>query len=98
MKVTKIQITKNWGVRPTNENIIIAGSVWCVEKGEQYDLVQFGVDEISGYMWRESLCVPCGTSEEEAMRLSQQYADTITDDDVKGYKEFIEFCEKYGWD
>ena len=49
--VDKIEIKRNWGVRP-NDYEVYLGKLWCVEKGEPYDCVQFSVKELQKpYLW-----------------------------------------------
>ena len=96
--VDKIEIKRNCGVRP-NDNAVYLGKLWRVEKGEPYDSVQFSVKELQKpYLWCTMLCVKCGTSEEEINELVRDYAGTITDEQVRGYRSFLEDGEKWGWD
>ena len=96
--IKKIKISRNWGKRPT-DNAIYCGMAWGVEKGEPYDLVQFSIHELNKpYFWNMSLCVKCGTSEEEINKLVEEYAETITDKDIAEYIDFLEQGEKWGWD
>lgn len=92
-----IQISRSWGVRPT-DNAIYIGCAWMVEPGELYDLVQFSINEINGYYWRTSICVPEGTSEDEINKIVKEYINTLSDEDIKEYKDFLDFGNKYGWD
>ena len=95
--IKNIKIHRNWGKRPT-DNAIYCGMVWGVEKGEPYDLVQFSINELGKpYFWNISFCSPCGMSEEEIRGNVEEYAKTITDKDIKGYRDFLEYGEKWGW-
>lgn len=93
----EINIHRNWGTRPT-DNVIYLNHAWYVDKGEAYDLVQFSINEIVGYYWNTSLCVPAGTSEKEINRIVAEYVEAITDADIKEYQKFLDFGNKYGWD
>ncbi len=93
--VRNISIHRNYGERPT---YIVMNRVWGVEPGEKYDLVQFSVDNIEKYYWRESLCFPAGTNEEKIKEEVEKYANNINDEDVASYKSFLDFGEKWGWD
>lgn len=94
----KINIYRNWGIRPDG-NVIIAGNIYYnVEKGEPYDLVQFSINEITGYFWNESICVPLNTSDDDIKKIVEEYITTITDDDIKDYQRFLDDGNKYGWD
>ena len=96
--VKKIYISRNYGKRPT-DNAIYGGCNWCVEKGQQYDLVQFSINELQKpYFWRIALCIECGTSEEKINELVRYYAETITDEEMHNYQSFLEDGEKWGWD
>lgn len=94
----KINIYRNWGIRPDG-NAIIAGNIYYdVEKGKPYDLVQFSISEINGYYWNDTLCVPVGTEEDEINRIVNEYVATITEADIKEYQRFLDYGNKYGWD
>ena len=94
----EINIYRNWGIRPDG-NEIIAGNIYCdVEKGKPYDLVQFSINEINGYYWNETICVPLNTSDEDIKKIVEEYITTITDDDIKDYQRFLDDGNKYGWD
>lgn len=97
--IKNIKVSRNWGKRPDNENIYI-GDVWFIEKGEEYDLLQFTINELDmGFYWNDSLCVPCGKTEEELLEIAKDYAkNQITDESIKSYRRFLEFGQKYGWD
>ena len=96
--IDKIEIKRNSGVRP-NDYAVYLGKLWCVEKGEPYDCVQFSVKELQKpYLWCTMLCVKCVTSEEEINELVRDYAETITDEEIHGYRQFLEDGEKWGWD
>ena len=96
--IKEIKISRNCGKRPT-DNLIYCGYNWRIEKGEPYDLVQFSINELKKpYYWNESLCVRCGTSEDEIEKLAEEYASEITDGEIKLFKEFLEFGEEYGFD
>lgn len=97
--IKSISRSRNWGVRPTN-NIILAGHIWLVEKGQPYDLVQFSINELDkSYFWNEHLCVPCDWEEDVVERVVKGYAeDEITEKDIKAYRQFLEDGEKWGWD
>lgn len=95
-----ISISRNWGERPTG-NVILGNMAFAnVEKGQRYDLVQFSINELNKpYMWRESIGVPCGISEEEIKEIVLEYIEKfITDKDIKSYLDFLEMGEKWGWD
>ena len=97
-KVTKINISRNWAKRPT-DNSIIEGHVWGVAKGEPYDLVQFGIEDIEGYYWNKCLCFPVGMPEDEIKQEVEEYAkNNISDEEIAHYKWFLECGEKWGWD
>ena len=97
--IKSISRSKNWGVRPTN-NIILAGHIWLVEKGQPYDLVQFSINELDKpYFWKEHLCVPCDWEEGVVERVIKRYAENeITEKDINNYRQFLEDGEKWGWD
>ncbi len=94
----EIRISREWGTRPT-DNSTYVGDAWYVEKGEKYDLVSFMIGEVDNYYWHTSLCLPCGTSEEEARKKAEEYAQNeITQEEIDSYKRFLSYGEKYGWD
>lgn len=97
--IKSIETNRNWGVRPS-DNVIDFGFVWKVKKGEQYDLVEFTINELGNkpYYWAESLCVPIGMTDKEIEKIVKDYVKTITDEDIKNYKEFLEDGERWGWD
>lgn len=97
--IKKIRINRNWSTRPTDNGIYV-GDVWFVEKGEPYDLIQFSINELDmGYFWHTSLCVPCGISDEDALKMAEEYAkDNISQKSIDSYKHFLEYGQKYGWD
>lgn len=97
--IKKIQRSRNWSKRPIG-NIVLDGHIWLVEKGQDYDLVQFSINELDKpYFWRESICVPCDWEDEVVERVVKGYAeDEITEKDIKDYFEFLECGEKWGWD
>lgn len=93
-----INIHRNWGKRPEG-NITIEGNIYYgVEKGKPYDLIQFSINEINGYYWNNTLCVPVGTEEDEINRIVNEYVATITEADIKEYQKFLDYGNKYGWD
>lgn len=93
-----INIHRNWGTRP-NDNTIIAGNIYYgVKKGEDYDLVQVSINEISGYYWATTICVPVNTNEEDIKKIAIEFVKTISDEDVKEYQKFLDYGNKYGWD
>lgn len=91
-----IRISRNFGVRDTKTYTM--GDIWYVDEGEPYDLVQFSIKEIEGFMWPEALCVPCGTSEKEIDKLVKEKASAITEADIDEFKNFVEFGKTFGWD
>lgn len=99
--IKDLRISRNWGKRPESDNVIISGNVYVdVEKGQEYDMVQFSINELDKpYMWRKNLCVPCGTSKEQCREYAELFAkEFITDKDIQDYKRFLEDGEKWGWD
>lgn len=93
-----IEITKNYAIRPTG-NVNIAHCVWCVKGGEEYTLVKFSIEEIDGYLWVDSLCVPCSWGKRKIIKLTKEYCEKyITQEDIREYKSFLEDGEKWGWD
>lgn len=97
--IKDIKIHRNFGIRPNND-LIVVGNVWLVEKGQPYHLVQFTINELNKpYMWGACLCVPCDWEDKEIERVVKDYAqDEITEKDIIDYKSFIEDGEKWGWD
>lgn len=96
--IKSFEIKRNWSKRPVG-NVEIAGNIWGVKKGEEYDLVSFTLNETKkGYKWHQSLCVPCGASEKDIKKILHNVALSITDEDIASYDRFIENGEKYGWD
>lgn len=97
--IKSISRSRNRGIRPIN-NIIFAGYIWLVEKGQPYDLVQFSINELDkSYFWNEHFCVPCDWKEDVVERVVKRYAeDEITEKDIKAYRQFLEDGEKWGWD
>lgn len=98
--IKDIKISRNWGKRPTGNCSIAYQAYANVEQGEEYDLVQFSINELDKpYFWRSSIGVPCGTSEEDIKKIVEEYArDYITEQDIKDYRDFLESGEKWGWD
>ena len=94
----KVNIYRNWGIRPDGNTIIEGNIYYGVDKGEPYDLVQFSINEINGYYWNDTICVPIGTSEENINRIVNEFVKTITDADMKEYQRFLDYGNKYGWD
>lgn len=96
IKVKNITRNKNWGIRPT-DNGIMFGFIWLVERGEQYDLVQFTINGVKGYYWREKFCVPCEWTDEAVEKVVKQYVeDCISSEEVKLFAEFIKNIEEWG--
>lgn len=97
--IKNIKVSRKWATRPTG-NSIYPEMIWQVEKGQEYDLVQFSINELNKpYFWYESLCLPCGMSEEEIHEIVAQYVkERIDEQSIKDYKKFLEDGEKWGWD
>ena len=97
--IKDIDISRNWATRPTG-NCEIANMAWAeVEKGEEYDLVKFSINELNKpYYWKICFGFKCGTSEEDIRETVEDYAETITEQDIKDYRDFLECGEKWGWD
>lgn len=95
----KIERIRNRGKRPT-DNAVYCGSVWLVEKGEEFDLVQFTIKELKkSYYWREHLCVPCNWTDDEVEKAVREYVKNyISDKEIKDFTWFLEMGEKWGWD
>lgn len=94
----KITITHSVGKRPNN-NFEYVGHIWKIEPGQEYDAVQFTLKEINKpYCWKQTVCVPTNMPEEEVVKICQDVAKTITDEDIESYVEFLEYGEKFGWD
>lgn len=91
------KINKNRGVRP-DDYVIQVGKKWFVEKGEPYDLVQFSINEVKGFYWGDSLCVPTTMTEDEVKKLVDEEVKNISDTAVKSYNDFLDEGSKYGWD
>lgn len=87
---------KNFSTRPFSGEI--CGTIWYVEKGQEYDLIQIKIEEIERYFWDTHLAVPCNTSEETVEYLCKKFVETIDEKDVLAYKGFLEDGEKWGWD
>lgn len=70
-----------------------------VKKGEKYDLVQFSLKEMGDrrYFWREHIEVAPQTSEDEVLKIIEDYIKTITKEEIEGYKNFLDWGEKHGW-
>lgn len=95
--IKNISRTRKWGVRPLN--ISYVGEEWLVEIGEEYDLVQFSINEQKGsYYWYKSFNVPVDWEDEKVYAMISEYVKTITDKDVKDFNSFIETGEQWGWD
>lgn len=94
----KITIKNNAGKRPNN-NFEYVGYIWKIEPGQEYDMVQFTLEEINKpYYWKQNVCVPINLPEEEIVKICQDIAKTITDEDIESYVQFLEYGEKFGWD
>ena len=98
--IKDIQISKNWGARPTGNCENLNEVYYGVEKGQRYDLVQFSINELGKpYYWLQSICVPVDTSQEEIEEIVNEFArDHIKEEDIKYYQRFLEDGEKWGWD
>ena len=98
--IKSIEIMRNFGKRPTSDNVIIQSNNYIgIEKGQEYDLVKFSINELNKpYFWNETLCVPTGTSEDVAMKLASEFAANITEQSIKEYQNFLNDGEKWGWD
>ena len=94
--IKNIRIKRNFGVR--NAKYDNLGDIWYVKDGEPYDLVQFSIKEMEGFMWRDALCLPCGLSETEIREYVNDVSATITKSQIEEYKDFIEFGKTFGWD
>lgn len=92
----KINILRNWGRRNNSR----MNMVWQkdLKENEEYDLIQIGLEEIPRYYWKYSIGMKCGYSEEKIKNDIQEYIDTITDEEIKSYKRFLAYGEKWGWD
>lgn len=97
MKVDKLYIERNAGVRPLG-NVDIVGFTWFVERGQKYDLVSFTIKEFSGYVWYKKICVRCGYEEDKCMRLAQLFAKHIKPQELKYMKDMVEDFKRYGCD
>lgn len=97
--IKKIEILRKRGTRPTG-NAIFPEMIWQIEKGQEYDLVQFSINELDKpYWWYECLCLPCGMSEKNIRDIVEQYAkEQINQQDIEDYKSFLEDGERWGWD
>jgi hypothetical protein len=94
------RISRDWGERPTGNCEISNEVYWNVEKGQQYDLVQFSINELDKeYYWITSVGVPVGTSEKVVKEIIEEYAkEYIDEESIKSYRSFLEDGEKWGWD
>lgn len=93
----RIERNKNWASRPT-DNSISEGTIWCVEKGEEYDLVQFTIKEIDGYYWNQAVAFPVDADDNFIAEEIKGYCESIPEYAVKEYRSFLDFGNKYGWD
>ena len=97
--IKEIEITRNWGERPQGNCDIVGNVYFGVAKGEPYDLVRFKINELDkDYSWFDSLCVACGTSEALCNDIASLYAKTLTQKDIKDYRQFLIDGERWGWD
>lgn len=71
---------------------------WLVEKGEEYKIVKFIINEAIGYYFPLYLCVDKNLTKEEIEKLVKEYIADISDDQVKNFNAFLKFGETYGWD
>lgn len=94
--IKKFRINRNWSVRNGREY----GKVFYdVSVGEKYDLVNFIINELGiDIYWHTSLGVNLNTSKEEIDKYLNKYIKTITKQDIKDYRDFIDNGNKYGWD
>ena len=94
--IKKIEINRNWSYRNGREYYEV---FYNVPVSERYDLVKFIVKELGlDIFWHTSIGVPLNTSEQEINKYVYKYAETITNQDVKDYRRFIDDGDKYGWD
>lgn len=87
---------KKFGIRPFDGKIY--GTKWYVEKGQEYDLIKISIKEIDRYYWEVSLAVPCTTSDNTVEYMCKEYVKSISEQDIREYKGFLEDGEKWGWD
>ena len=87
----------NWGIRQENVN---DGHIYInVKPGENYDLVNFTINEFPyNIIWPLDLCVPSDFSEKELEKLIKEHLEKITEKDIKDFKKFIDEGDQYGWD
>ena len=96
--IKTIDITRNGGERPAEDNNYFQGK-WYVKVGEKFDSVKFIINELDKfYYWITTLYVPSGMEYNDIKELAETYAKTITEEDIKEYREFLEDGEKWGWD
>lgn len=97
--IKDIERHEKWGKRPT-DNTQLVGHIWLVEKGEDYDLVNFSINELEKYFyWNECLCVPCYWTDEQVRKVAERYAqECISEKEIESFKWFLEMGEKWGWD
>lgn len=90
---------KKHGVRPNN-NAVYCNHIWLVEKDEEYDLVQFSIEELGEpYWWKDFLCVPCDLTDEQVETIVKEYVEKYIDEkEIKDFRWFLEMGNKYGWD
>lgn len=94
--IKKIDISRDWGTRSGRENNKVFYNVSVAEK---YDLVKFIISELGlDVYWCVYVCVPLNTPEEEVNKYVEKYCKTLTMQDIKEYKKFINDGDKYGWD
>lgn len=92
----KINIIRNFSTRKNTK----LGMVWekILKENEEYDLINVSLEEIPDYYWKYSIGMKCGYSEEQIKNDIQEYIDTITDEEIEKYKNFLREGEKWGWD
>lgn len=97
--IKDIKISRKWSTRPTG-NGNYPEMVWRIEKGKEYDLVSFSINELNKpYCWYERLCLPCGMSEEKIKQIVERYAkDQINEQAIEDYARFLKNGERWGWD
>lgn len=98
MEIEKLEIERFAGTRPTG-NVHIVDYVWFIDKGKQYDKVNFKIKECPRLrFWLKTLCVPVGYPEERCRQLAEIFARHITQKDIDAVNDMLDEFDMYGCD
>ena len=97
MKVRRVEITRNAGIRPLDKKNL-DNYVWFVDRGQKYDKVEFAIEECPKLAVVRTFAVKVGYPKERCEKLAEIYAKHISQEFVDNINAMFEDFEKYGCD